>query len=121
VLVVDDEPEVASLLAEILARAGHRVVVANNGTEALERLAARAYDVILSDLRMPGLDGPTLFRQVERLYPALAGRFVFLTGDALGGDTLAFLEASRAPRLEKPFTLAAVLEVVDHVLRARPA
>src|SRR5205823_3387173 len=83
ILVVDDESEIASLLAEMLTAAGHRVDTVTDGVAALEKLAERPYDVILSDLRMPGLDGPALYREVERRYPHLVSRFAFLTGDAL--------------------------------------
>jgi CheY-like chemotaxis protein/anti-sigma regulatory factor (Ser/Thr protein kinase) len=116
ILVVDDESEVAALLAEMLTGWGHRADTATDGVAALEKLAERPYDVILSDLRMPGLDGPALYREVERRYPHLISRFVFLTGDALGDDTRAFLDSVRAPRLGKPFSMDEVVRVLRHVL-----
>src|SRR5206468_2509700 len=116
VLVVDDEPEVAALLAEVLAGSGHQTDTVANGLAALDKLAERSYDAILSDLRMPELDGPGFYREVERRHPQLVSRFAFLTGDALSDETRAFLEAARAPHLGKPFSAADVLHVLRDVL-----
>jgi CheY-like chemotaxis protein len=68
--VVDDEPEIREALAEILTSAEHRVVTAASGREALERLAAENYDVILTDIRMPDLDGRALYREIASAGPA---------------------------------------------------
>jgi CheY-like chemotaxis protein len=103
VLVVDDEPDVAALLADMLAVDGHRVETAPNGAIALQKLKAGAYDVILSDLRMPELDGPGLHREIERHDAPLARRFIFISGDTLNAQTRAFLEKVGAPTVAKPF------------------
>ena len=100
----------------MLTAGGHRADTVTDGIAALGQLAVRPYDVILSDLRMPGRDGPALYREVERRYPHLVSRFVFLTGDALGDDTRAFLDAVRAPHLGKPFSMGEVVRVLRHVL-----
>jgi CheY-like chemotaxis protein len=99
ILVVDDETGVAEVLAEMLEADGHQVERAHNGVEALERLGTRAYDVILTDLKMPELDGPGLYREIERRYPALLGRLVFLTGDTLSPEIAEFLDRAGRPRL----------------------
>lgn len=112
ILVVDDEVEVAACLEEALALDGHRVDTAADGVSALEKLRERTYDLILTDLRMPGLDGPGLYREVQRRHPELSRRFVFLTGDALSPDTQRFLELVRAPVLNKPFALRDLREVI---------
>jgi CheY-like chemotaxis protein len=114
ILVVDDEAEVGDLVRELLAAAGHRVEVAANGVKALECLHERAYDVIISDMRMPELDGPGLYRAVQRWRPALCRRFVFMTGDALGSETTAFLEPMRT--LHKPFRPREIHDAVGDVL-----
>jgi len=119
VLVVDDEPEVAAVLSEMLSLDAHQVDVAANGDEALARLQERAYDVILTDVRMPKLDGPGFYREVERRYPHLIRRFAFLTGDMLSLDTRDFLKRTRAPHLSKPFVLNEVRQVVRKLLKGR--
>ena len=118
ILVVDDEPAVAALLAEGLSRDGYKVDTAANGAVALEKLAAQTYDLIISDSGMPVLSGPELYREVERRDPHLARRFVFVTGDILNSRTRAFLARTGAPQLEKPFTLESLKLVVRRALLA---
>jgi PAS domain S-box-containing protein len=83
VLVVDDEPEVVTMLKEALTREGHHVVTAPNGAAALEVLRTGRFDVVLCDIRMPHLDGPGLLRALEMIRPDLAGRVLLMTGDVL--------------------------------------
>ncbi len=116
VLVVDDEPAIASLLADLLELDGYRVATAPNGLAALDRLRAGGFDAILSDVRMPGLDGPGLYREVERLDPALAHRMVFVTGNVLTEDTADFFAATGAPCLRKPFARGDVQRALQQVL-----
>lgn len=119
ILVVDDEPAVATLLAEALSRDGHKVAMAESGAVALRMLEAHAYDLIISDSGMPVLSGPDLYREVERREPRLARRFVFVTGDILNPRTRAFVARTGAPQLEKPFTIASVKRIVRRALLAR--
>jgi two-component system NtrC family sensor kinase len=125
ILVVDDEPAVASLLAEALSRDGYKVDMAANGAVALRMLGARDYDLIISDSGMPELNGRELYREIERREPRLSRRFVFVTGDILNPRTRAFLAETGAPQLEKPFTVESVKRVVRRALltqqRASPA
>jgi DNA-binding NtrC family response regulator len=118
ILVVDDEPGIAGVLAEVLQLDGHVVETVGNGAAALEKLAAGRYDLILSDVRMPDLDGPALYREVERRHPALVRQFIFLTGDIMSPETLQFLAQTAVPCLSKPFTLEMVRAVVQRVLTA---
>ena len=103
ILVIDDEPEIGELLAEFLERDGHRVELACSGREALGRLAGRDVDLIVSDLRMPDMDGPALFRELANTRPELLPRIVFLTGDTLAADIQWFLAETGVPVIEKPF------------------
>jgi len=115
ILVADDEPEVADMLAEILSADGHRVDTVANGVAALERLGDRAYDLILSDVKMPDLDGPGLYRELERRHPALVRRIVLLTGDTLSPEINEFLERSGVPSLNKPFARDEIRRVIQRV------
>ncbi|HET8575725.1 MAG TPA: PAS domain S-box protein [Methylomirabilota bacterium] len=119
ILVVDDEPEVGRLLADVLAVDGYEVDSASDGAAALEKLEECDYDLILSDLRMPRLDGRGLYREVEQRCPALLSRFVFLTGDTLSQETRTFLEQVMAPALNKPFDFSQVRAVVARALQGR--
>jgi CheY-like chemotaxis protein len=117
ILIVDDEPEVALLLAEILEEDDHRVDTADNGAAALDKLRDGHYDLIISDLKMPQLDGPGLYREISRRHPEMIRRMVFVTGDTLGPDSADFLRKSAAPTFGKPFEPDDVRRVIDQVLR----
>jgi two-component system NtrC family sensor kinase len=121
ILVVDDEPEVAEILRELLSQDDHSVDTATDGAVALEKISARAYDAILSDNRMPGLDGPSLYRQLQRRHPELLSRMILVTGDVLTPSTQDFLLRTRVPTLYKPFDLERARQVVQRVLGAAGA
>jgi CheY-like chemotaxis protein len=116
VLVVDDEPEIAELTAEVLADDGFEVDTAENGLAALEKLKARRYDLIVSDLNMPGLDGPGLYREVAERFPHLAPRMLFVTGNIFTDDTAEFFAVTGARCVRKPYALADVRRAVRQVL-----
>jgi PAS domain S-box-containing protein len=112
ILIVDDEAEIRETLAEILSGAQHNVATAGSGREALERMAAEHYDVILTDIRMPDLDGRTLYREIERRWPEQASRVVFVTGDSLASALHEFARECGRPVIEKPFVPGDVRRVV---------
>jgi len=117
ILVVDDEAEIREALAEILTSADHRVVTAGSGREALERLASENYDVILTDIRMPDLDGRALYREIARRWPGRIARVVFVTGDTLTTALREFVDESGRPVIEKPFLPSEVRRVVAELAR----
>ena len=104
VLVIDDEPWIAELLARMLADDGHEVDTAENGAVALAKIGERDYDLIVCDLRMPELDGPGLYAELEKSRPDLLSRIVFITGSAFHPAVERFLETTDVPCLNKPFT-----------------
>lgn len=120
-LIVDDEVEIAQLIAEALAQKGYRSDLAGSGSEA-RALIARAddYDAVICDLRMPDMDGPALFRWIKAHHPALVERILFVTGDALGPAAGRFLAESDRPFLEKPFTPADVARLIAGFGRREP-
>ena len=124
ILIVDDEAEIRETLAEILTGARHRVATVGSGREALERMAAEHYDVILTDIRMPDLDGRALYQEIERRWPGQAGRVVFVTGDTLTSALREFVAESGRPVIEKPFLPSDVRRVVAELVttgKAAPA
>jgi len=116
VLVVDDESIIAQLIADVLGGEGYDVDAAPHGVAALERLEQRTYDVVLSDLRMPELDGLGLFREIEQRYPDLLHRFVFITGTSEHADYQGFIDDVKVPVLTKPFDMADLVRVVQELL-----
>jgi PAS domain S-box-containing protein len=120
ILIIDDEPEVAQMLADILASQGHRVVTAGSGRKALGLIDGERFDVILSDVRMPELDGPSLYATLERTQPDLLKRTAFISGDTLSPSARVFLQRVKRPFIEKPFTLEEVRDLVARVLEETP-
>lgn len=119
ILVVDDEPDVAAVISEILESDGHDVAIAHSGEEALNALAKSSFDIILTDLRMPHLDGPGLYRRLEVDHPELRKQIAFLTGDTLGQRAREFLRQVDCPFIEKPVTAAEVRDLVASLLNNR--
>jgi PAS domain S-box-containing protein len=112
ILIVDDEAEIRDALAEILVAAGYGVDGVDSGRAALERMAAEVYDVILTDLRMPDLDGRALYEEIERRWPGNGARVVFVTGDTLTTASREFVAQTGRPVIEKPFLPNEVRHVV---------
>lgn len=117
-LVVEDEPHVSDLIVTMLGDTGWRVDVATGGRGGLERIHARRYDLIVSDMRMPDGDGAELYRAALVHDAALAQRFIFLTGDTANTTAWQFLKQTRAPVLEKPFAPAVFLDAVRRLTAA---
>jgi two-component system NtrC family sensor kinase len=118
ILVVDDEPEVAETLRDLLTADGHQVVIADTGVRALDAVQQRAFDLVISDIRMPGLDGRGLYDAVAARFPALLPRLVFVTGDTLSRETVEFLQRTEVPCLGKPLALDEIRLVLEARLKA---
>ncbi|TFI58091.1 response regulator [Sphingomonas parva] len=111
-LIVDDEPDVAEVLALIAERAGYRVDIAADGLVAQALIGKCDYDIIVSDLRMPKLDGPALYDWLAREKPHLLARIGFVTGDTLGEAAARFVARCDRPVIEKPFTGESVRQLL---------
>jgi two-component system NtrC family sensor kinase len=116
VLIVEDEAEIAATLSEILRSEGHEPSVAADGKEGLACALARNYDLILSDIRLPVLDGLGLYKALQRRRPGALDRFAFITGDTLSADIQSFLAETHALCLEKPFVPADVLNLMSRMI-----
>lgn len=116
VLIVEDEASLARALSEQIGRV-HHVTVAPSADAAMGMLAGgQRFDVVLCDLRMPGMSGDVFYTRVRESDPELAQGFIFMTGVGFGADIERFLKSSGRPLLEKPFpaedALTAIAEVV---------
>jgi CheY-like chemotaxis protein len=118
ILVIDDELSITNGLAQLLRRDGGTVDIAANGHLALAHIQKQRYDVVLCDLRMPGLDGPDFYAILSRQHAYLRHRVLFLTGDTLGADSTAFLAQCGQPWLPKPCTAAEVRSAIQQMLQA---
>jgi two-component system NtrC family sensor kinase len=115
-LVVEDEAALGSAVADALTDEGFLVDRTLDGDEALARLRAQAYDVIICDLKMPKVDGMTLFRRVSTEKPSIARRLIFVTGDVAGTEAERFLEECGCRWLAKPFRLRDLVKMARETL-----
>ncbi|MEX1113361.1 MAG: response regulator [Patescibacteria group bacterium] len=116
VLVIDDEPMLLGVIRRMLA-SEHMVEELSDAREALRRISAgERFDVILSDLMMPGMTGMELHAEVAKLDPDQAGRIIFVTGGAFTDRAREFLDAVPNPRLDKPFTVQELRGTVNAVI-----
>jgi two-component system NtrC family sensor kinase len=119
VLVVDDEEFVTGMVQEILrTKLGLSVEWAFNGHQAIERLQQAPFDLVVSDIRMPGMNGVQFYEWVTTHIPRLRNRFLFITGDAGGVELTTQVEALGAPILRKPFTVQDLLAHSQTLLRS---
>jgi len=121
VLVVDDEPSVLELQVTILEMHGASAVGARSGREAVAVLEKQTFDLVVSDLKMPGeITGRDLYRWAESHRPDLARRFVFVTGDTVSDDAAEFIGATGRRCVQKPFSVEGYLDVLGEALRDLP-
>lgn len=118
VLVVEHDAATAALLGELLGLDRHRVERVGSGGEALRRLMAGTYDVIVANFRLPDRAGVRLYRELDAMDPALPDRLIFLLEEPIDPETRTFLERTRLVWLVKPFTLAELQRAIRRVVLA---
>ena len=116
ILIVEDEAPLRELFSEAVQALGHAPTGAAQGEEAIRLLAGGTYDLVVSDIRMPGLSGMDLFGWIQSHRPDLARKVLFTTGDAYDGPTLEFIEANHLPCLPKPFDLKQFQHRIEELL-----
>jgi two-component system NtrC family sensor kinase len=119
VLVVDDEDRLRAILTDVLNSLGHRVDDAATGTQAMAKLTAGGYDLVMLDLRLPDVDGRGVWQWINERRRDMAARVVFMTGDTMSAETQQFLSDTGRPVLTKPLSIDRVRAVLDEVLAAR--
>lgn len=112
VLVVDDELSICSSLKRVFSR-HHAVLTVPSAAKALELFrGGERFDVVLSDLMMPEMNGIDLFKEVRRLAPDQASRFMFMSGASLSSQVRAFLASIPNTMISKPFDMRKLTELV---------
>ncbi len=121
-LIIDDEEPIRRALRRYFERRGWAVEEATDGADAVIKLerpdASSVFDVVLCDLKMPGISGQELYTRLLKDRPALAGKFIFATGDAGAPDVVDFLRTVGVPVLEKPFELRSLEQLAQQVRAA---
>ena len=120
VLLIDDEEGLRRAVLSFLKRRGMYAVAVGDGADALKALRRERFDVIVSDVRMPGMGGAEFLERLRRDFPAMVPRLVFTTGDTFAADTSSLLRDSGVPSLVKPYDFAK-LETVLHEIVAGTA
>ena len=118
VLVVDDDRVIREVCAEALAYDGYAVTVASGGWDALGLVNGSEWDLVVTDVNMPGLDGIDFYRVAVSRSPELASRFVFMTGDQTSARTI---EAMGARLVRKPFKVKELLDAASSVFQSTDA
>lgn len=116
ILVIDDERAVRELIADALNIEGHDVHTAENGKEGLDLIGQHRFDLVLCDLRMPEMDGQALYEEIQRDFPQVLKRIIFVTAQAHSADYGPFLRTSGIPVIEKPFTLSQLRQAVTRMV-----
>jgi CheY-like chemotaxis protein len=119
ILVVDDDPLVTRLIMDTLNVEGYEVDSAENGVAALEKIRHARFDLILSDLHMPQLDGVGLYRALTESKEHPAMKVIFLTGSTGSSELHRFLKETGLPLLRKPFNLVELQQAVSKALTSR--
>ena len=114
ILVVDDEADTCRNLADILGDLGYQVDTAHDGPTALERVREKAYDIALLDLKMPGMDGVALYREIKRLRSGTVA--IIVTAYASSDTAEEALTAGAWQILPKPVDFPKLLGLVDEAL-----
>ncbi len=118
-LIVDDEPAIRVAVRRSLERRGWQVDEAADGAEAWLRIDVGGrpadFDVVITDLRMPGMSGIELVDRMRAVHPGLADRTIVITGDTASPAVAEFLGRLATPHLQKPFDVRQLIEIVDRV------
>lgn len=120
ILIVDDEQLVRDVCSELLSNEGYQVDTASDGIDALSKISAAVYDLIVLDINMPRLDGIDFYRKASRERTELNDRFLFITGDLYGESEALDFFCKNSKVLKKPFTKKDFLDSVRQIL-SRPA
>ena len=114
-LVIEDEPIIGRVCRKTLAADGFDVDIALNGLTAKEMADRNVYDLYVSDIRTPQMNGIEFYHYLKKAHPELASRVIFTTDDVLSTDVRAFLEEFKGPFLPKPFTPEELRKAVGEV------
>lgn len=117
ILVIEDDEAIRGLLQAVLRENGI-VEVASNGEEGLEKIGQRYYSVIISDIRMPKMDGVQLFQKAHQRYPSISKRFVFFSG-GMHNEQIDFLKQQQVRFIEKPMRIKQIKDMVCSILSSQ--
>jgi len=119
ILLVDDEASVLDLIRTTLETCGYSIDTALCSQEAMQKIRANDYGMVILDLLLPDMNGFLLSQEIRRVRPALGGKTLFISGILFGQSTVEQLGSMGAGFLSKPFQLKALIEAVDRIAHGR--
>lgn len=119
ILAIDDNPDIRDLVADILTMRGYEVDMAQGGMEGLRMAHTKQYDIIISDIDMPVMNGIEFYKRLIKTMPFMKQRVLFITGNN-DREIDAFLQEMEVRRLAKPFTPADLLEALYEIGALKP-
>lgn len=121
ILAVDDEEVIGYLFQRIGMNLGLHVDWVTSGEKALRMMQDEEYDVILSDFRLPEMNGESFYQEIHNRDPHMISRLIFVTGDSLNSRTLSFFKKQHIPYLTKPFDLDLLQDLIVKLTQYQPA
>jgi two-component system NtrC family sensor kinase len=116
VLVIEDEESLRNFVASALELEGYVVCSCESADRAVEIVGTKEFDIIVSDMKMPGMSGQNFYTYVQKHIPTLIDRIVFITGDVLGSETQNFFKITGCRYIEKPFEIDDLMMVLGELL-----
>ena len=117
ILIVEDEPILGKVCARILESNGYLVNLAANGTIAISMVQNTHFDICLSDIRTPEMNGIDFYKYLKEKHPRLAEKTIFMTGDVMSNEIKSFLEGNSIKFILKPFTEAELNSAVSEFIK----
>lgn len=116
-LIIDDEVDVAEIIAEILEKESFDITIAHSGVEAIKCLQRARYDLVLSDLNMPEMGGREFYDTLKRDFPDMVNATAFISGDTVGAASQQLRRESQRPLLEKPVSPTELRQLAYTILK----
>lgn len=116
VLIVDDQDSIRMSLAAVLEDSGYNIIEAENGYQAIDAVKQSSIDLVLLDIKMPGINGVQTFREIKKISPGTA--VVMMTGFALEDLVEAALEEGAYSVVYKPFDVEKIISLVESVIKS---
>lgn len=121
ILVLDDDEVLVNILTEVLQNADCKVTATTRGVEALRKIVAEDFDVIVCDMVMPELSGQMFYMAVQRVRPELCKRFIFITAHRADKGVDEFVKKQKCLLIWKPFELHVLVDAVQVVIKKNAA
>jgi nitrogen-specific signal transduction histidine kinase len=116
ILIVDDEVSILDSLGRLLVKHGYRVDTVDNCRSALDMILAEKYDCILLDIKLPGMSGIELYKEIKKSDASLVRKIAFITGNIMEQETRRFLQENRVAYFVKPFEMKQLIKELDILL-----